>query len=95
METKSKIALQKIHDMEKMHSLLNIVSAFPHVHKKIVTTWGTSDFRPYVETLLFKDVRWDRQGFPLKTFTAISNLLDLHDEKYPHLTNDKNLWDHE
>lgn len=95
METKSPIVFQKINDMKEMHSLLDAVNAFPHVHKKIVNTWGTSDFRPYVETLLFKDGRYDRQGFPLNTFKAIIRLLDLHDEKYPHFTNSNEPWDHE
>ena len=65
---------------------------FPHVSKKIVCSWGTQDFREYVNTLFYTTRNTTRQGFPLEVLTELSVVVELHQKLFPQYEPVKSLY---
>jgi hypothetical protein len=65
----------------RIQDLLLIVGAFPHVRSCIESQWGTREAAHYMNSLITMD-RNDRSGFPFAVVMAISELLDIHNNKF-------------
>lgn len=72
-----------------MQYALKEIEEFPHVHEEILKTWGKEECITYIESLLFRDTRIERRGFPEEAFKTLHTLLELYKEKHPHLVSDK------
>lgn len=73
-------------------SLIDTLSAYPHIQHKLETLWGTKDGRDFINGLIFNtsgritssvDGIPKNQGFPLSVIQTITDILVLHDTQFP------------
>jgi len=66
---------------------------YPHVVKRVVSTWCTPAFEPMMDGMLLEANRFDRQGWPDDAFRELLLLRDIHRERFPHLIPKVDPWD--
>ena len=76
-------------DYKSLHSKLG---SFPHIQRKLDLVWGTEFGRPYLFELLHPE-RIGRKGFPFDVLLAVQDLLELHDQTFPHFKPRDATWD--
>lgn len=63
---------------------------FPHVAEKLCLYWDTSEFPPYIKSLLLIDTNSSRVGFPLDVIESLTLLNEVHLANHPAPTD---VWD--
>lgn len=78
---------------EQMGSIDSIIDErFPHISKKIIFLWGSTECLQYIENdLLHHSPTPDRpirQGFPLQVLLELDIIHKEHQRQFPHITSD-------
>lgn len=60
---------------------------YPHITKKIMLNWGSSDLNEYLSDLLIENRNGERKGFPNYDFQCIQYIMDIHVSNFLNLIN--------
>lgn len=87
--TQEQLRLNRKHQLE-------VLAPYPRVQANVLSTWGTRRGRETLAGLLVDDR--DRfnsrvKGFPAQVYTALDNLLELHDIRFPQHKPKSDIWD--
>jgi hypothetical protein len=69
----------------------DLFERFPHFHS-IKAIWGSPECRTFLAGLLMDNRDGSRQGFDRAASTTIFSLLQEHDEKFPHFSENARGW---
>ena len=60
-----------------------IEKKFPHIGRRLFSTWGTQDFARYIRILTAQKQGVKRQGFPADIMLVLFSLKNQHDSRHP------------
>ena len=74
---------QRESKLDQNESFKTIAARFPRIAKHLRLTWGSKEFRHYIDQLLNDTRGGKRQGFPPEVLFALHKIVEEHDRQNP------------